>query len=74
MAADLLPPLGHRLDRSSRPLCRRVRRHAHGQYAGWVLQVFGSFTPTFVIAGSAYLVALAVVHLINPRYEAAKLA
>jgi ACS family hexuronate transporter-like MFS transporter len=40
------------------------------KYAGWVLEQFGSYTPIFVIAGSAYLVALAVFHLINPRYTA----
>ena len=39
------------------------------KYAGWVLERFGSYTPIFIIAGSAYLVALLVVHLINPRYE-----
>jgi ACS family hexuronate transporter-like MFS transporter len=38
------------------------------KYAGWVLEVFGSYTPIFIISGSAYLVALVVVHLINPRY------
>src|SRR3954452_7515000 len=38
------------------------------KYAGWVLEQFGSYTPIFVIAGSAYLVALVVVHLINRRY------
>jgi ACS family hexuronate transporter-like MFS transporter len=38
------------------------------KYAGWVLQRLGSYTPIFVVAGCAYLVALAVVHLINPRY------
>ena len=40
-----------------------------GKYAGWVLDRFGGdYTPIFVIAGSAYLLALLVVHLINPRY------
>lgn len=39
------------------------------KYAGWVLEQFGSYTPIFVIAGCAYLVALLVTHLINPRYE-----
>ena len=39
------------------------------KYAGWVLETFGSYTPIFIIAGSAYLIALLVVHLINPRYE-----
>ncbi|HEV8407747.1 MAG TPA: MFS transporter [Sphingomicrobium sp.] len=38
-------------------------------YAGWVLQQFGSYRPIFIIAGSAYLVALIVVHLINPGYR-----
>ncbi len=39
------------------------------KYAGWVLQTVGSYTPIFVVAASAYLVALAVVHLITPRYQ-----
>jgi len=39
------------------------------KYAGWVLQTLGSYTPIFIVAGGAYLVALAVVHLINPKYE-----
>jgi MFS transporter, ACS family, hexuronate transporter len=40
------------------------------KYVGWVLGRFGgSYTPIFVLAGSAYLVALLVVHLVNPRYE-----
>jgi ACS family hexuronate transporter-like MFS transporter len=39
------------------------------KYAGWVLERFGgNYTPIFVIAGSAYLIALVVVHRINPRY------
>lgn len=39
------------------------------KYAGWVLGRFGgNYTPIFVIAGSAYLLALLVFHLINPRY------
>jgi MFS transporter, ACS family, hexuronate transporter len=39
------------------------------KYAGYILQTFGSYTPIFVVAASAYLIALLVVHLINPRYE-----
>jgi ACS family hexuronate transporter-like MFS transporter len=38
------------------------------KYAGWVLQSFGSYTPIFIVSGMAYLIALAVTHLINPRY------
>jgi ACS family hexuronate transporter-like MFS transporter len=40
------------------------------KYAGWVLEQFGSYRPIFLIAGSAYLLALLVFHLINPRYKA----
>src|SRR5919202_3278857 len=38
------------------------------KYAGWVLQTLGSYTPIFIVSGCAYLVALTVVHLINPSY------
>jgi ACS family hexuronate transporter-like MFS transporter len=39
------------------------------KYSGWVLQTLGSYTPIFIVAGCAYLLALAVVHLLIPRYE-----
>ena len=39
------------------------------KYAGWVLETVGSYTPIFMVAACAYLLALLVVHLINPRYE-----
>jgi ACS family hexuronate transporter-like MFS transporter len=38
-------------------------------YAGWVLQTIGSYTPIFVICSFAYLLALLLIHLINPHYE-----
>jgi ACS family hexuronate transporter-like MFS transporter len=38
------------------------------KYAGWVLQTLGSYTPIFIVAAGAYLVALLVVHLLTPRY------
>ena len=44
------------------------------KYAGWVLQAFGTYTPIFVVAGCAYLVALLAVHLLTPRYAPAVLA
>ncbi|HUO91970.1 MAG TPA: MFS transporter [Rhizomicrobium sp.] len=44
------------------------------QYAGWVLQTIGSYTPILVVASCAYLAALAVVHALTPRYEPVKLA
>lgn len=38
------------------------------KYAGWVLETVGSYTPIFLFCGVAYLLALLVVHLINPSY------
>jgi ACS family hexuronate transporter-like MFS transporter len=40
---------------------------------GYVLQSSGSYLPMFIIAGSAYLAALAVIHLLNPNLESAQL-
>ena len=45
------------------------------KYAGWVLETLGGdYTPIFLFAAVAYLLALGAVHLVSPRYEAAKLA
>jgi ACS family hexuronate transporter-like MFS transporter len=33
---------------------------------GWVLQATGSYVPIFIIAGSVYLAALLVIHLLTP--------
>jgi ACS family hexuronate transporter-like MFS transporter len=46
---------------------------ALAKYAGHVLQMFGSYRPIFLVAACAYLVALAVIHLLLPRYAAANL-
>jgi len=43
------------------------------KYAGWVLDQIGTYTPIFVVAASAYLLALAAVHLLTPRMEPVKL-
>ena len=40
-------------------------------FTGWLLQVTGSYVPVFVIAGSAYLVALIVIQLLVPKLEPA---
>ena len=40
---------------------------------GALLEWTGSYVPVFVVAGSAYLVALLIVHLLAPRLEPAKL-
>jgi ACS family hexuronate transporter-like MFS transporter len=34
---------------------------------GLILQYTGSYLPIFIIAGSAYLIALGVIHLLAPR-------
>ena len=38
------------------------------KYAGAVLESLGSYTPIFLFCGVAYLLALLVVHLINPKW------
>ncbi len=42
-------------------------------FTGWILQVTGSYVPMFVIAGSIYLIALLMIHLVTPRMEPARL-
>jgi ACS family hexuronate transporter-like MFS transporter len=41
-------------------------------FAGFVLQFTGSYLPMFVIAGSVYLVALLIIHLLLPNLEPAR--
>jgi ACS family hexuronate transporter-like MFS transporter len=43
------------------------------KYAGWVLDRLGSYAPIFIVAGSAYLIALLVIHLLSPRLAPARL-
>jgi MFS transporter, ACS family, hexuronate transporter len=38
-----------------------------------ILQYTGSYLPVFIIAASAYLVALLMVHLLSPRLEPARI-
>jgi ACS family hexuronate transporter-like MFS transporter len=44
------------------------------QFVGWVLGTFGTYVPLFALAGSAYLVALLVLHLLSPRMDAVELS
>ena len=37
------------------------------KYAGFILDSFGTYTPLFAVAGSAYFLALLSVHLLSPR-------
>ena len=40
---------------------------------GYVLQLTNSnYVPIFIVCGSVYLIALAIIHLLAPRLEAAK--
>jgi ACS family hexuronate transporter-like MFS transporter len=38
---------------------------------GYILQTTGSYVPIFLIAASAYLVALLIIHILSPRLEPA---
>ncbi|MBS1794436.1 MAG: MFS transporter [Acidobacteria bacterium] len=40
---------------------------------GYILDTTGSYVPIFIIAASAYLVALLVIHLLAPRLEPARI-
>jgi len=40
---------------------------------GYILQWTGSYLPIFIIAGSTYLIALLIIHLLVPRLEPAPL-
>ena len=46
---------------------------AMAKYAGWVLDRVGSYTPIFIVAGCAYLLALLAVHLLSPRLAPARI-
>jgi ACS family hexuronate transporter-like MFS transporter len=47
---------------------------AIAKYAGWVLDSIGSYTPIFIVAASAYLIALLVVQVLSPRLAPARIA
>jgi MFS transporter, ACS family, aldohexuronate transporter len=40
---------------------------------GYILQATGSYVPVFLIAASAYLIALAVIHILSPKLAPAAL-
>lgn len=40
---------------------------------GWILDTTGSYVPIFIIAASAYLVALLIIHLLAPKLEPANI-
>ena len=45
---------------------------AMAKYAGWVLESLGTYTPIFIVAASAYLLALLAIHLLSPRLAPAR--
>jgi ACS family hexuronate transporter-like MFS transporter len=42
-------------------------------FTGFVLQFTGSYVPMFIIAGSAYLIALLIIQVLAPRLEPAQI-
>jgi ACS family hexuronate transporter-like MFS transporter len=46
---------------------------AMSKYAGYVLDKLGTYTPIFVVAASAYILALGAIHLLSPKLEPVKL-
>jgi ACS family hexuronate transporter-like MFS transporter len=40
-------------------------------FTGFLLQFTGSYVPVFIMAGSAYLLALLIIHVLAPRLDAA---
>ncbi len=42
-------------------------------FTGFVLQFTGSYVPMFIIAGSTYLLALLIIHLLVPKMEPAQI-
>ena len=42
---------------------------AMSKYAGFVLEKLGTYTPIFMVAASAYLLALGAIHLLSPKLE-----
>ncbi|HEY1604269.1 MAG TPA: MFS transporter [Allosphingosinicella sp.] len=43
-------------------------------YIGQVLERVGTYSPIFYVAGSVYLIALLIIHLLTPRLEPAAIA
>jgi MFS transporter, ACS family, hexuronate transporter len=50
-------------------MCGAIGGMAMAKYAGAVLEELGTYTPIFIVAASAYLVALTAIHLLTPRLK-----
>ncbi len=54
--------------------CGAVGGMLIASFVGFLLEATGSYLPVFIMAGSAYLLALAAVHFLAPRLEKADFA
>ena len=55
-------------------MCGAVGGMLIAKVTGYLLQTTGSYLPVFMIAGTTYLVTLAIVHVLSPRLEPARLS
>ena len=55
-------------------MCGAVGGMLIAKVTGYLLQTTGSYLPVFMIAGTTYLVTLAIVHMLSPRLEPARLS
>lgn len=53
-------------------MCGAIGGMVIAPLVGYILQTTGSYVPIFIIAASAYLVALLIIHIIVPTLEPAK--
>jgi len=44
------------------------------EYAGYILETVGTYKPIFAVAGTAYFIALALIHLLSPRLTPARIS
>ena len=54
-------------------MCGAIGGMLIAKVTGYILETTGSYVAIFIIAGSAYLAALLVIHLLVPRLEPVKL-
>jgi ACS family hexuronate transporter-like MFS transporter len=47
--------------------CGAIGGMMMAKFTGYVLQTTGSYTLIFAVAGSVYLIAVGVIHLLSPR-------
>ena len=67
LPADLLPAGGVGSVIGMGGMLGAMASMAMAKYTGWVLDQGRGYTPIFLVAGSAYLLALLVIHLLSPR-------